>query len=211
MAYFLKKTNNKKGTYLQIYSSFYDPERRHTAHKAYKPIGYVHELQAKGIDDPISFYKEEVIRLNQEANAAKAAKKAKQISDDSPEKLIGYFPMKNINDKLSVKKYIDLMQTATDFRFNVFDMISALVYARLVQPCSKSKTYDEVIPKLFESYDSNRCISLIPLILTLTALTFTLRSTGKMISGKKDLPRKTEKNRLLVWDSCLMQIRFPSA
>ena len=153
MAYFLKKTNNKKGTYLQIYSSFYDPERGHTAHKAYKPIGYVHELQAKGIDDPIAFYKEEVTKLNQELKAAKDAKKAKQISDDSPEKLIGYFPMKNINDKLSVKKYIDLMQTATDFRFNVFDMISALVYARLVQPCSKSKTFDEVIPKLFDSYD----------------------------------------------------------
>ena len=153
MAYFLKKTNNKKGTYLQIYSSFYDPERGHTAHKAYKPIGYVHELQANGIDDPISFFKEEVNKLNQEVNAAKAVKKSKQISDDSPEKLIGYFPMKNINDKLSVKKYIDLMQTATDFRFNVFDMISALVYARLVHPCSKSKTYDEVIPKLFDSYD----------------------------------------------------------
>lgn len=153
MAYFLKKTNNKKGTYLQIYSSFYDPERGHTAHKAYKPLGYVHELQAKGIDDPISFYKEEVNNLNQEAKAAKNAKKAKQISDDSPEKLIGYFPVKNINDKLSVKKYIDFMQTATDFRFNIFDMISALVYARLVYPCSKSKTYDEVIPKLFDSYD----------------------------------------------------------
>ena len=153
MAYFLKKTNNKKGTYLQIYSSFYDPQRGHTAHKAYKPIGYVHELQAKGIEDPISFYKEEVNRLNQEAKAEKNAKKEKQISDDSPEKLIGYFPMKNINDKLSVKKYIDLMQTATDFRFNVFDMTSALVYARLVQPYSKSRTYVEVIPKLFESYD----------------------------------------------------------
>lgn len=61
--------------------------------------------------------------------------------------------MKNINYKLSVKKYIDLMQTATDFRFNVFDMMSALVYARLVHPCSKSKTYDEVIPKLCDSYD----------------------------------------------------------
>lgn len=153
MAYFLKKTNNKKGTYLQIYSSFYDPERGHTAHKSYKAIGYVHELQATGIDDPVSFYKEEVIRLNQEVKAEKNVRKAKQISDDSPEKLIGYFPMKNINDKLSVKKYIDLMQTATDFRFNVFDMISALVYARLVHPCSKSKTYDEVIPKLFDSYD----------------------------------------------------------
>ena len=53
MAYFLKKTNNKKGTYLQIYSSFYDPERGHTAHKAYKPVGYVHELQAK--ESPHSF------------------------------------------------------------------------------------------------------------------------------------------------------------
>lgn len=153
MAYFLKKTNNKKGTYLQIYSSFYDPERGHTAHKSFKAIGYVHELQAKGIDDPISFYKEEVNKLNQQLKATQNARKTKQISEASPEKLIGYFPLKNINDKLSVKKYIDLMQTATDFRFNVFDMLSALVYARLVHPCSKSKTYDEVIPKLFETYD----------------------------------------------------------
>ena len=152
MAYFLKKTNNKKGTYLQIYSSFYDPERGHTAHKSYRPIGYVHELQAKGIEDPISFYNEEVNKLNQEFQAAKKKKRARQISDDSPEKLLGYFPLKNINDRLSVKKYIDLMQTAADFRFNVFEMMSALVYARLVRPCSKLKTYEEVIPKLFESY-----------------------------------------------------------
>lgn len=45
------------------------------------------------------------------------------------------------------------MQTATDFRFNVFDMLSALIYARGVHPCSKSRTYDEVIPKLFGKYD----------------------------------------------------------
>ena len=76
MAYFLKKTTNKKGLYLQIYESFYDPERGHTVHKSLKPIGYVHELQAKGIDDPIAFYQEEVIKLNQELNAAKSANKA---------------------------------------------------------------------------------------------------------------------------------------
>lgn len=153
MAYFLKKSNYKKGTYLQIYESFYDPERKGGAHRSYKALGYVHELQAKGIEDPVTFYQEEVIKLNQELNAAKNANKRRQISDDSPEKLIGYFPLKNINDRLSVKKYIDLMQTATDFRFNVFDMISSLVYARLVHPCSKVKTYEEVIPKLFDTYD----------------------------------------------------------
>lgn len=89
MAYFLKKTKNKKGLYLQIYESFYDPERGHTAHKSYKPIGYVHELQAKGIDDPISHFKEEVNQLNQDFQTTKNAKKALQISDESPEKLIG--------------------------------------------------------------------------------------------------------------------------
>lgn len=153
MAYFLKKSNYKKGTYLQIYESFYDPERKGGAHRSYKALGYVHELQTKGIEDPIAFYQEEVIKLNQELHATKNARKTRQISDDSPEKLIGYFPLKSINDKLSVKQYIDLMQTATDFRFNVFDMMSSLVYARLVHPCSKAKTYEEVIPKLFDTYD----------------------------------------------------------
>ena len=153
MAYFLKKTNNKKGTYLQIYESYYDPERKGGAHRSYKPIGYVHELQAGGIDDPIAFYGEKVRELNQEFKERKQAEKSRQISDESPEKLLGYFPLKNLNDSLCCKKYIDLMQTATDFRFNVFDMVSALIYARTVHPCSKSRTYDEVIPKLFEKHD----------------------------------------------------------
>lgn len=153
MAYFLKKTKNKKGTYLQIYESYYDPERKGGAHRSYKPIGYVHELQADGIDDPIAFFGDEVSKLNDEYKKRKQEEKARQISDESPEKLLGYFPLKNLNDSLGCKKYIDLMQTSTDFRFNIFDMLSALVYSRVVQPCSKSKTFTEVIPKLFEKHD----------------------------------------------------------
>ncbi|MBR6647593.1 MAG: IS1634 family transposase [Clostridia bacterium] len=153
MAFFLKKTNNKKGTYLQIYESYYDPERKGGAHRSFKPIGYVHELMAKGIDDPIAFYTEEVVKLNQEHKISKQKEKERLISEESPEKLLGYFPLKNINDSLGCKKYIDLMQTATDFRFNVFEMMTDLIYARTVHPCSKSKTYIEVIPKLFEKHD----------------------------------------------------------
>ena len=153
MAYFLKKTNNKKGTYLQIYESYYNPERKTGAHRSYKPIGYVHELQAKGIEDPISFYKEEVQKLNQEFQKRKQAEKVRQRSEVSPENLIGYFPLKNLCDSFGCKKYIDLMQTATGFRFNIFDMMSSLIYARVVHPCSKLKTYIEILPKLFEAYD----------------------------------------------------------
>lgn len=149
MAYFLKKTKNKKGIYLQIYESYYDPERKGGAHRSYKPIGYVHELQANGMEDPIAVFGEEVQKLNQEYKKKKQAEKERKISEESPEKLLGYFPLKNLNDSLGCKKYIDLMQTATHFRFNIFDMMSDLIYARVVHPCSKLKTYWEVIPKLF--------------------------------------------------------------
>ena len=153
MAYFLKKSNIKKGLYLQIYESYYDPVRKGTAHRSYRAIGYFDELVASGIDDPISHFQAEVDELNRKKDEQKAAEKVRQISDESPEKLLGYFPLKNINDSLRTKQYIDLMQTATDFRFNVFDMMSSLVYSRVVHPCSKSRTYDEVIPKLFEASD----------------------------------------------------------
>lgn len=153
MAYFLKKSNLKKGTYLQIYESYYDPQRKGGAHRSYKALGYVDELIARGIADPVSFYKAEVEKLNQQLSNERSKEKARQISDETPEKLLGYFPLKNINDKLCTKKYIDLMQSATDFQFNVYSMMSALIYARAVQPCSKSKTFEDVIPKLFEQYD----------------------------------------------------------
>ena len=92
-------------------------------------------------------------KLNQEYKRKKQSEKERQISEESPEKLLGYFPLKNLNDSLGCKKYIDLMQTATSFRFNIFDMMSALIYAKAVHPCSKLKTYIEVIPKLFEKHD----------------------------------------------------------
>lgn len=151
MSYFLKKTRNKKGTYLQIYESYYDPERKRGAHRSYKPIGYVHELQQNGMDDPVAFYSEEAQKLNREHQKRKQDEKKRQISEDSPERLLGYFPLKDLNDALGCKKYVDLMQTAASFRFNVFDMMSSLIYARAVHPCSKFRTYEEVLPKLFES------------------------------------------------------------
>ena len=66
----------------------------------------------------------------------KQSEKERLISEDSPEKLLGYFSLKNLNDSLGCKKYLDLMQTATNFRFNLFDMVVSLVYARVVCSCS---------------------------------------------------------------------------
>lgn len=153
MAYFLKKSNLKKGIYLQIYESFYDSQRKGAAHRSYKALGYVGELIEKGIEDPISYYKNEVSKLNQQLSVQRGKEKARQISDETPEKLLGYFPLKNLNDGLGIKKYIDLMQSVTGLQFNVYSMISALIYARAVHPCSKSKTFEDIIPKLFDQFN----------------------------------------------------------
>ncbi len=74
MAYFLKIKLQKKVHIFKFTRVFMTRKGKAGLTALFKALGYVHELQAKGIDDPISFYKEEVIRLNQEANAAKAAK-----------------------------------------------------------------------------------------------------------------------------------------
>ena len=222
MAYFLKKSNLIKGTYLQIYESFYDPRKKNTAHRSYKALGYVHELQQKGIEDPVAFFKNEVARLNQQLTEQRQSEKDLQISEETPEKFLGYFPLKNLNESLDVKKYIDLMQTATDFKFNVFSLLSSLIYSRAVCPCSKAKTFDEVLPKLYEpaKFSLNQLyagleylgseyekvieiytIRLILLILISTVQTFTLKSTGRMISAGRALPKRIEKIRLSEWGS----------
>lgn len=150
MAYFLKKTKTKNDTYLQIYESFYDPARKGSAHRSIRPVGYVNKLAAQGIEDPVAHFQAEVDRMNAERRQKKQADKTRLISEESPERFLGYFPFKDLNDGLLVKRWIDLLQSVTDFRFNVYDMLSALIYSRLVMPCSKAKTYDEVLPRLYE-------------------------------------------------------------
>ena len=71
MAYFLKKSHLKKGLYLQIYESFYDHSKKNTSHKSFRSLGYVHDLIDSGIADPVSFFSQEVKKLNDELKSRK--------------------------------------------------------------------------------------------------------------------------------------------
>ena len=153
MAYFLKKTKLKNRTYLAIYESFYSHEKKGTAHKCYKSLGSVETLTAGGMADPVAFFQSEVDSLNQ----AKKAGGTPKISAVSPLIYMGYFPLKSIMEKLKVKRYIDLFKLTSDFQFDLYELLSSLVYARSVNPCSKLRTFHEVLPSLFHpcnySYD----------------------------------------------------------
>ena len=153
MAFYLKKTKLKGRTYLSIDESFYSHEKKGTAHKCYKSLGSVETWQEKGIADPISHFQKEVDALNQEkANAG-----IRKISDISPVRYLGYFPLKSILEKMQVKKYVDYFKLTNDFSYDLYELLSSLIYARAVHPCSKYKTFHEVLPNLYDpihfSYD----------------------------------------------------------
>lgn len=151
MAYFLKKTNLKKGVYLQIYESFYNRNKKETAHKSHQAIGYVQDLINSGIPDPVNYYSDIVKQMNIEAKRIKEENKARQIAA-SPERYLGYFLLQNIYADLHVSNYLDLMQSVRGFRFQLSDLIEALIYSRVVDPCSKIRTCHDILPKLYESY-----------------------------------------------------------
>lgn len=148
MAYFLKKSKLKKGVYLQIYESFYNPIKKNTSHKCYKSLGYLDSLIDSGIDDPIAFFSQEVENLNAALRIKKDDEKSRLI-EESPLRYLGFFPIKNILDGLNVSNHVNLLQYNRSFQFLVSDVMEALIFARCVNPCSKFKSFHDVIPYLY--------------------------------------------------------------
>ena len=151
MAYFLKVAKQQNNTYLAVYESFYSPTTKGTKHRCIKSLGSVSKLKASGIDDPVAFYRDEVERMNMESKQDKI----KKITSVSPRRYLVYFPLKSILENLDIKKFIDLYKFTTDYEFDLYEVLSLLVYARCVSPCSKYKTYYEILPQLHILYSFN--------------------------------------------------------
>jgi len=149
MAYFLKQTKHKNRTYLAIYESFYNHDKKGTAHKSYESLGSIETNIKNGIADPVAYFQKKVDALNKAKNEAGVRK----ISDKSPNLYLGYFPLKSIMDKLKIKKFVDYFKLTNNFEYDLYDLLSSLVYARSVNPCSKNKTFHEVLPYLYHSYN----------------------------------------------------------
>lgn len=150
MAYFLKKSKLKKGLYLQIYESFYDPDRKQTAHRSYQALGYLDELIAQGIPDPLSYYAHEVSRLNENVKKEKLSQKSRKTSDTPPDKFLGYFLLKSLHDALCVEKCLDLLQKSSHFDFSIYQVLSSLMYAYTVMDASQTWSFQETLSQLFD-------------------------------------------------------------
>lgn len=147
MRYFLKKSfPSKKGLYLQIYQSSYIPGKG-GRNKSYRAIGYYDELIKQGIQDPIKYAQSLVDKLNQEL----PNKKERKIGDTSASKNLGYFLIKSMIDYLDVDEWLGLMSSNKQFHFKLSNFIRSMIYSQVVNPGSKHKAFERVMPNIYGS------------------------------------------------------------
>ena len=151
MAYFLRKEKKKKGTYLQMYESFWDKNKKQPRTKNVKSFGYVEDLISGEIPDPVKFYSDYVKEQNENRTKVLSEEYRPRAFSTPVELNIGHFLLYSLIDELDVKETIDIIASQMRFQFSVFDLITQLIYARVISPCSKSKTASHVFPYLYGS------------------------------------------------------------
>ncbi len=145
MRYFVKKSiPSKKGLYLQIYKTNYVPGKGNQ-NKSYKVIGYASDLIASGIPDPVAYAQNLVDELNSDLPNRKEMK----IGDISSSKNLGYFLIKSMIDYLDFDYILKLMSSNMKFHFNLSDFVRSMIYAQIVNPGSKHKAFEKVMPNIY--------------------------------------------------------------
>lgn len=150
MAYFLRQDKKKNGTYLQMYETYWDKERKQPRSRSVESFGYVRQLVSETVPDPVAFYKEYVRKRNEEKALSLAEETRPRAFGCRLEKNVGHFLVSSLMSELGAKETIDILASRKRFRFSIYDMIVQLVYARILYPCSKSKTVSSVFPRLYD-------------------------------------------------------------
>lgn len=151
MAYYLRQEKRKNRTYLQMYESYWDKEKKQPRSRNIETFGYVDVLTSDEIPDPVAYYKDYVKKREEERTAALAEETRPRAFTAPLEMNIGHFLIHSLLAELNVKETVDILASQMRFQFSVYDMIAQLIYARILCPCSKSKTVSYVFPHLYGS------------------------------------------------------------
>lgn len=157
MAYFLRKTRRKNGDiYYQIYDSYYSAEERKNKNRSVEKLGLLSSLRREGESD--SECEQRLRGMVSERERDRSGKQAKQINDNDELVNYGYFLLEGMVRHLDIRKQIDLLTLGSRIRFSLSDVLFSLADARVIDPCSKWKTFAEVFPLMYE--DPTKKISL---------------------------------------------------
>jgi transposase len=167
---FLRKAkNNKTGrTYLSIVHGYRDKISKKSRTKTIESLGYLDDLE-KEYDDPIAFFEEKVKQMNKQQDTDRSPitlsiDKAERIQTDSiNRKNLGYAALSKIYHELGIHTFLINRQRHTKNDYDANSIMKLLVFARLLYPASKKKTYDNK-DTFFEKTDFSlddiyRCLS----------------------------------------------------
>lgn len=146
-----QKIHLREGSVPAIYESYHDKKTKTSRHRCYRKLGYVRDLADEKTPDPVSFYKEEVKRLNARRARELEEARTRRIGED-PTRNFGYFIAKDLWNTLELGKELDPFRYMRDFTYPISSLLEALTYPRIVEPCSKLRTFAEVIPHLYGDY-----------------------------------------------------------
>ncbi len=75
----------------------------------------------------------------------------KQIGDISVQKNIGYFLLNGIYDKLKLEKTLKIVTSTNKCQFDFMKFFKSMIYSQICNPGSKLKSFEKVLPSLFDS------------------------------------------------------------
>ncbi|NMA26128.1 MAG: IS1634 family transposase [Clostridiales bacterium] len=164
-----KLYNSKTGrTYLSIVHSYRDKDTKKTRARTIESLGYLDELE-KEYDDPIAFFEAKVKQMNKQTTADKFTitfriSSEERISPDATNrKNFGYAVLSKIYHDLGIHTFLINRQRHTKENYDANSIMKLLVFARLLYPASKKKTYENkevFFEKMnFSLDDVYRCLS----------------------------------------------------
>ncbi len=156
---YLKTTHNKKTgrSYLSIVRGYRDAQTSKPKSITVKSIGYLDELE-KEYNDPIEYFKEVAKNMTKDYNSENEAITINFLRNEILEentnnrKNLGYAAILKIYHELELDKFFINKQRHKEFEYDTNAMMILLVISRLLNPCSKKKTYNEK-DKYFERFD----------------------------------------------------------
>ena len=151
---YLRKKPRKDGrTHLSIVRGYRDKEGKSKA-KTVKTLGYLEELK-KQYNDPIAHFQKMVDQMNKEEQdiTITISKDAKLEENEDNRKFFGIVAPSKIYHELELDKFLlNKFRTAKVSGYMINNIIKLLVFARLLMPASKKKTYENK-HKFFDDAD----------------------------------------------------------
>ncbi len=146
---YLKKSTRKKNgrTHLSIVHGYWDSKSKQARTRTIQTLGYLDEL-SKLYDDPIAHFEQVVAQMNEEEKkddpivTININMKEELKKNTSTKKNFGYAAISKIYHELEINKFLVNRQRHLNIDYSLNNIMKLMVFSRLLNPCSKKKTFE---------------------------------------------------------------------